>query len=291
MNKNSIIGFILIGVIMFGFTWYQSKQYSKQAEIQAQLDSIALAEQMAAMALDSVKRAEGLVTDGEMAGVKVMNMPAYKDSLLTEARLAEEGIYKLSNDKVEIEFTTKGAQLYSVKLNDYKAYDSTDLYLVKPHGSQMGVSVYAGENVNTKDFVFRVAEHSDSVIVMQLPFAGGGYIQQKYSLSEGSYMMKNELSFVGMENIIPRNVSSVDMDWALIIPRLEKGYKNEKQYSKLDYYFTGDKKPEEIARGKDGSKRIDTKVKWFAFQQQFFSAMMTAQNEFSSADFDVKYFP
>ncbi|MBE6215727.1 MAG: membrane protein insertase YidC [Bacteroidales bacterium] len=291
MNKNSIIGFILIGVIMFGFTWYQSKQYSKQAEIQAQLDSIALAEQMAAMALDSVKRAEGLVTDGEMAGVKVMNMPAYKDSLLTEARLAEEGIYKLSNDKVEIEFTTKGAQLYSVKLNDYKAYDSTDLYLVKPHGSQMGVSVYAGENVNTKDFVFRVAEHSDSVIVMQLPFAGGGYIQQKYSLSEGSYMMKNELSFVGMENVIPRNVSSVDMDWSLIIPRLEKGYKNEKQYSKLDYYFTGDKKPEEIARGKDGSKRIDTKVKWFAFQQQFFSAMMTAQNEFSSADFDVKYFP
>ena len=291
MNKNSIIGFILIGVIMFGFTWYQSKQYSKQAEIQAQLDSIALAEQMAAMALDSVKRAEGLVTDGEMAGVKVMNMPAYKDSLLTEARLAEEGIYKLSNDKVEIEFTTKGAQLYSVKLNDYKAYDSTDLYLVKPHGSQMGVSVYAGENVNTKDFVFRVAEHSDSVIVMQLPFAGGGYIQQRYSLSEGSYMMKNELSFVGMENVIPRNVSSVDMDWSLIIPRLEKGYKNEKQYSKLDYYFTGDKKPEEIARGKDGSKRIDTKVKWFAFQQQFFSAMMTAQNEFSSADFDVKYFP
>ena len=290
MNKNSIIGFVLIGVIMFGFTWYQSRQYSKQAEIQAQLDSIALAEQMAAMALDSAKRAEGLVTDGEMAGVKVMNMPAYKDSLLTEARLADEGIYKLSNDKVELEFTTRGAQLYSVKLNDYKAYDSTDLYLIKPHGSQMGISVYAGENVNTKDFVFKVAEHNDSSIVMQLPFAGGGYIQQKYWLTEGSYMMKNELSFVGMENVIPRNVSNIDIDWSVIIPRLEKGYKNEKQYSKLDYYFTGDKKSEEIARGKDAAKRIDTKVKWFAFQQQFFSAIMTAQSEFASADLETKYF-
>ena len=290
MNKNSIIGFVLIGVIMFGFTWYQSRQYSKQAEIQAQLDSIALAEQMASMALDSAKRAEGLVTDGEMAGVKVMNMPAYKDSLLTEARLADEGIYKLSNDKVELEFTTRGAQLYSVKLNDYKAYDSTDLYLIKPHGSQMGISVYAGENVNTKDFVFKVAEHNDSTIVMQLPFAGGGYIQQKYWLTEGSYMMKNELSFVGMENVIPRNVSNIDIDWSVIIPRLEKGYKNEKQYSKLDYYFTGDKKSEEIARGKDAAKRIDTKVKWFAFQQQFFSAIMTAQNEFASADLETKYF-
>lgn len=290
MNKNSIIGFVLIGVIMFGFTWYQSKQYKEQAAVQAQLDSIALAEQMAAMALDSVKRAEGLVAEGEMVGVKILNMPAYKDSLLTEARLAQEGIYRLANDKVEIEFTTKGAQLHSVKLNDYKAYDSTDLYLIKPHGSQMGISIYAGENVNTKDLVFRIAEHTDSSIVMQLPFSAGGYIQQKYILPAGSYMMQNELSFVGMENIIPRNVSSIDMDWSVIIPRLEKGYKNEKQYSKLDYYFEGDKKPEEIARGKDASKRVDTKFEWFAFQQQFFSAIMTAQNDFASADFDVRYF-
>ena len=286
MNKNSIIGFVLIGVIMFGFTWYQNKQYQKQAEIQAQLDSIAMVEQMAAMALDSAKIAEGVVAEG----VKVLNMPAYKDSLLTEARLATEGIYKLSNDKVEIEFTTRGAQIYSAKLNDYKTYDSTDLYLIKPNASQMGISVYAGENVNTKDFVFSVAEHTDSSIVMQLPFAGGGYIQQKYTLADGSYMMQNELSFVGMENVIPRNVSNVDIDWSVIIPRLEKGYKNEKQYSKLDYYFEGDKKSEEIARGKDGSKRIDAKIEWFAFQQQFFSAIMTADNGFASADFDVKYY-
>ena len=81
MNKNSIIGFVLIGVIMFGFTWYQNKEYQKQAAVQAQLDSIALAEQMAAMAIDSVKRAEGLVAEGNMAGVKVTNMPAYKDKL------------------------------------------------------------------------------------------------------------------------------------------------------------------------------------------------------------------
>ena len=285
MNKNSIIGFVLIGAIMLGFTWYQSKQYQKQAEIHAQLDSIALAEKMTEMAIDSVKMA-----NGDEAAVKVVNMPSYKDSLLTEARLAEEGIYKLTNDKVELEFTTRGAQLYSVKINDYKAYDSTDLYLVKPNGSQMGITVYAGENVNTKDFVFQVAEHTDSSIVMQLPFAGGGYIQQKYWLTDGSYMMKNELSFVGMENIIPRNVSNIDIDWSVIIPRLEKGYKNEKQYSKLNYYFTGDKSSEEVARAKDGSKSIDTKMKWFAFQQQFFSLIMTAGNEFSSADLQAKYF-
>ena len=290
MNKSNLTGFVLIFAIMMGFSWYQSRQYSKQMEAQAQLDSIARAEQMVAMALDSVKRAEGLVTDGEMAGVKVRDMPAYKDSLLTEARLADASVYKLSNDKVEIEFTTRGAQPYSVKINDYKSYDSTDLYLIKPEMSQMGISIFAGENINTKDFVFRVAEHNDSLIVMQLPFAEGGYIQQKYSLTKGSYMLQNELSFVNMDGVIPQNVSMLDIDWSVVIPRLEKGYKNEKQYSKLDYYFSGDKKPEEIGRGRDASKRVDTKLKWFAFQQQFFSAIMTSGSEFASADLSVKYF-
>ena len=288
MNKSNLIGFVLIFAIMMGFSWYQSKQYNKQVEAQAQLDSIARVEQMAAMALDSMKRAEGTV---ETAGVMIQTMPVYKDSMLTEARLGSAQVYKLSNDKMEIEFTTKGAQPYSVKLNDYKSYDSTDLYLIKPEGSQLGISIFAGENINTKDFVFQVAEHTDSTIVMQLPFAQGGYIQQKYSISDGSYMVQNELSFVGMGNVIPRNVSMLDMDWSVIIPRLEKGYKNEKQYSKLDYYFEGDKKPEEIARNRDQSKSVNTKFKWFAFQQQFFSAIMTSGSEFSSADFDVKYFP
>ena len=284
MNKNNIIGFVLIGVIMFGFTWYQSKQYTKQMEAQAQLDSIAFVEQMAAMAMDSVMKAE------TAENVAVKALPAYKDSMLTEARLAEAQIYKLSNDKIEVEFTTRGAQPYSVKINDYMTYDSTDLYLIKPEQSQYGVNVYAGENINTKDLVFNVVEHNDSLLVMQLPFTQGGYIQQVYALSEGSYMVQNELSFVGMENIIPRNVSMLDIDWNVVIPRLEKGYKNEKQYSKLNYYFTGDKKSEEIGRGRDADERINTKVKWFAFQQQFFSAIMTSGSEFASADLSVRYF-
>ena len=289
MNKSNIIGIVLIGVIMFGFTWYQSKQYEKQMEYQAQLDSIARVENMAAMAMDSINRAQGVAADGTTA-VSVQTMPAYKDSLLTEARLAQGDILSLSNDKIEVEFTTKGAQPYSVRIFDYKAYDSTDLYLIKPDHSQYSINVFAGENINTKDFAFQVTEHTDSTVVMRLPFAQGGYIQQKYALSEGSYMVRNELSFVDMGNVIPRNVSMLDIDWSLIIPRLEKGYKNEKQYSKLDYYFEGDKKPEEVGRSRDDNERIDTKFKWFALQQQFFSAIMTSGTSFASGDLDVKYY-
>ena len=286
MNKNTIIGFVLIGLIMFGFSFYQSKQYQKQAEAQAQLDSIAMVERAMQAAADSAK-----VDSGETTAVKVQveNTPVYKDSLLNEARNAQEQILTLANDKINVEFTTKGAQFYSVKINDYTSYDSTALYLVKPQMSQYGINLYAGEYINTKDFVFDVVEHNDSVLVMRMPFSNGGYLQQKYTLVAGSYNVKNELSISG--NVVPRNVSSLDIDWTLTVPRLEKGYKNEKQYSKLDYYFDGDKKPEQIGRGRDASERINAKFKWFAFQQQFFSAIMTAPQEFASSDdLSVKFF-
>ena len=286
MNKNTIIGFVLIGLIMFGFSFYQSKQYQKQAEAQAQLDSIAMVERAMQAAADSA-----LVDSGETTAVKVQvdNTPVYKDSLLNQARNAQEQIVALANDKINVEFTTKGAQFHSVKINDYMSYDSTALYLVKPQMSQYGINLYAGEYINTKDFVFDVVEHNDSVLVMRMPFSNGGYLQQKYTLAAGSYHVSNELSISG--NVIPRNVSSLDIDWTLTVPRLEKGYKNEKQYSKLDYYFDGDKKPEQIGRGRDASERVNAKFKWFAFQQQFFSAIMTAPQEFASSDdLSVKFF-
>lgn len=290
MDKNSIIGFVLIGVIMIGFTWFQNRQYREQMEIQAQLDSVARVEQMAEIAMDSLKRAQGLVSEEGNTQVKVVNMPAYKDSMLSVARLAEPELVRLENDKIEVVFNTKGAQPYSVRIKDYKAYDSTDLYLIKPQMSSYDISIYAGEYINTKDFTFEVASRTDTSLVMRLPFAQGGYIQQEFNLSEGSYMVENQLSFVGMDNVIPRNVSMFDIDWGVVIPRLEKGYKNEKQYSKVDYYFTGDKKPEEMGRSRNDSKRVDSRMKWFAFQQQFFSAIMTAENEFASADLEVKFF-
>ena len=83
-----------------------------------------------------------------------------------------------------------------------------------------------------------------------------------------------------MENVIPKNVFSFDVDYFVTMPRMEKGYKSEVQYSKLDYYFNGEKKPEAIAKGRSAQKRVDARVSWFAFQQQFFSAIMRSPQEF-----------
>ena len=292
MDKNTITGFVLIGLILFGFTWYQSRQYDKQIAYQAQLDSIAAVERAAGMAAESI--ADSLQASAAEEGVAapVQGKAAiYKDSLLNLASGGEERIVTISNDKIEVAFTTKGAQPYSAKVKEYRNYDSTDLYIFRPGASEMGIGIYAGETINTKDFYFDVIEATDSSAAFSLQFAGGGSIIQRYALSEGSYMMTNTLTFKDMDNVIPKNATFCDFDWALTIPRMEKGYKNEMQYSKVDYYFDGEKKPEEIGRGRNASKRIENSLEWFAFQQQFFSAIVRPDSRFSSGQVSVEFHP
>ena len=288
MDKNSVIGFILIAVIFIGFSVFQSRQARKQAELQAQLDSVALAQSVEAQ----LAEAERLATLPDSVRTLPGNIQAiYKDSLLETASRGEAQSVVLENDKVRIEFTTRGAQPASVLVKDYTNFDGSPLYLFRPGGASYSFSVYAGEYIRTADFNFAVAERTDSTVVMRLPFAGGGYIEQKYTLHAGSYQVDNLLSFVDMGAVIPRNVSALDMDLTVTMPRMEKGYKNETQYSKLDYYFEGDKKPVEIGRGRNASRRVDSKLSWFAFQQQFFSAILRAPQQFASGELAVSFFP
>lgn len=287
MDKNSVIGFVLIALIFIGFSAFQSNRARKFAEYQAQLDSIALAQQPAT-------RQDSLAVIDPEFSVGDEIAPAqsiYKDSLLAKAHLQAGRILTLSNDVLEFQINTMGAQPYSVRLKDYRNYDSTSLHIFNPGAAEYSVSIYTGEYIKTKDFNFEVASQTDSSAVLRLPFAGGGYIEQSYTLVGDSYRVDNNIAFVGMDSVIPRNVSSFDLDFNVTMPRMEKGYKNETQYSKLDYYFEGDKKPVEIGKGRNASKRVDSKLSWFAFQQQFFSAIVRSPQQFSSGELAVQFHP
>lgn len=299
MDKNSVIGFILIGVILFGFTFWQSGQYRRQMEAQAQIDSVAFAEAQRQMALDSIakvradsiRRANGDTLDLAEAALPIgqATAPTYKDSLLETASGAEGEVILLSNERLDLEINTKGAQPWSAHVKDYFNYDSTDLYIFKPGSAEFGIQVYTGEYINTKDFVFSVTERTDTSVTLRLAFAGGGRIEQRYSLREDSYMVDNTVSFIGMDAVIPRNVSAVDFGYDITIPRMEKGYRNEVQYSKGAVMFNGDKKPTEVGRGRSASRRMDSQVSWLAFQQQFFSAIFRAKDNYASGQMGVEF--
>ena len=296
MDKNSIIGFVLIALIMMGFFGYQSVQVKKQQAYQAQLDSIAAAEAYAQWQLDSAWRAEHpeeAIAASEPVATSVQSpvAPVYSDSLLNAAARSEASIITLENEKLKVEFTTRGAQPYSVLVKDYLTYGKEPLYLLQEGKSELGYIVYAPTAVDTRKFNFQVTETTDSTVVMRLPFSGGGYIEQRYSLLPDSYSVNETLSLVGMGHLIPRNVSSIDVDFSATIGRMEKGYKNETQYSRLNYYFPDDKKPANIGNGRKGEKRFNNNIEWFAFQQQFFSAIMRAPGNFSYGEFKIDFVP
>ena len=286
MDKNSIVGLILIAMVLFGFTYVQKRRYQNELEKHpelAQTEAATQEQQSAPQPEAQLGQASGEAPAPQQAAI-------YKDSLLGVASSSEAVLYTLENDLLSVVFTSKGAQPYSAHVKNYTNYDKTDLYLFKDGQNKYEVSVYAGEAIKTSDFVFDLVESSDTRLVFRLPFSGGGYIQQTYELPADSYMMSSRLSFVGMGEIIPQNVSNVDIDFATVVPRMEKGFKNESQYSKLDYYFDGEKKPVEMGRGRNNSKRIDSRLSWFAFQQQFFSYIIRAHEGFSLGDLSIDFF-
>lgn len=287
MDKKSVIGFILMGLVLVGFTIFQSKQAEQQLIERKKQEAISLARRDSLAAIEAAKMPEK-VEANSVVEQKHEEEHIYKDASLDARKRAEGQIIRLANDKLELEINTKGAQLWSARLKDYSNYGGSDLYLFKAGDNHYDVSVYVGEFIQTQNFTFDVVSCSDSLAVLRMPFENGGYIEQVYSLSAGSYMVNSELAFVNMTNI-PRQVNSIDVDFATVIPRMEKGYKNESQYSKLNYYFTGDKKPLEMGRGRSNAKKIASNLEWFAFQQQFFSMIVRAPGQFSSGDLSVNF--
>ena len=287
MDKKSVIGFILMGLVLVGFTIFQSKQAEQQLIERRKQEAISLARRDSLAAIEAAKMPEK-AEENSVVEQKHEEEHIYKDASLDARKRAEGQIIRLANDKLELEINTKGAQLWSARLKDYSNYGGSDLYLFKAGDNHYDVSVYVGEFIQTQNFTFDVASCSDSLAVLRMPFENGGYIEQVYSLSAGSYMVNSELAFVNMTNI-PRQVNSIDVDFETVIPRMEKGYKNESQYSKLNYYFTGDKKPLEMGRGRSNAKKIASNLEWFAFQQQFFSMIVRAPGQFSSGDLSVNF--
>ena len=280
MDKNSVIGFVLIALVFIGFSVFENNRARKWAEYNAQQDSIALAQKIAVQ--DSLAALQPAVQSEGESFAAPLQSAVYKDSLIERAYRAEGSIVALENEKIRIEFNTKGAQPHSALLKEYKAYGGDPLYLFRGGDAEYSFSIYAGQYLHTKDLNFELAYKDESSVVFRLPFSSGGYIEQKYTLSGDGYPLNDELSFSGMSSFIPRNVNVIDLDFNVSVPRMEKGYKNESQYSKLDYYFEGDKKPEEIGRGRSSGKRVDSKLSWFAFQQQFFSTILRAPDQFAS---------
>ena len=291
MNEkgNSILGFALIGLILIGFSWYNTKKAGEQAERQRFIrDSIAMVEAERYEA----QLAAAADTSAVEAAVGEEFAPLYQSQMLNEASASKTEYYTIENDKLSITLTSLGAQPYKVLVKDYYTYDSLDLYLIRPGKSSFDLEINADQWINTSDLNFSVASQTDNSIALRLNFDENSYIESSYTLSEGSYLVDYDLKFVGMDRYLDPRTQQVTMDWVVDMPRLEKGYTNEKNYSAVAYRYASNTDVKTLGQRKDSVKEtFSADLRWFGFQQQFFSAIMVAPESFSSGTLVNKFYP
>jgi len=295
MDKNSIFGILLIAAILITWGVVQSPDKKELAARKRLADSLALV-QPAQVLPGTAETVKQVAVAGQAA--------AGSDSATAQELLNELGVfaanatgkdkfYTLENDLIKLVISSKGGRPYSVELKKYKTFSREPVVLFNGDSTQFGLTFYdQNKPISTNELYFKPADtlaHSAAVsrdsLVMRLAVDENKYIEYRYSVEPGSYMVGFALQLVGMKDIVTRDPSSLDMSWEINVPQHEQEKKNENQYTSL--YFRHYKEDVDFFRARQSKdvqqQEIPTQIQWVAFKNQFFSSVIIADEAFSNA--------
>ena len=284
-KRSSIIGFALIGVILLMFSWYNTKQAEKRQQeavrVQDSLAAVTALQQESEA--DTAAVAEMLAEEAE---------EAYPEGWLAEASQAATEFYTLENDKVRIRISSKGAQPYEVLIKDYYTYDSAALVLVRPDKSLFDLEFNTNQWLNTSDLNFSAVGATDSTLTLRLQFSDAAWVDAVYTLPADSYKLDYRLHFTGMNQVLDRRTGRMTLKWVLDVPRLEKGYQNERNYSGVAYKYLTNNEVKTLGKRRDTAEEsFNSSIRWFGFQQQFFSAILVSEDGFPAGRLMNRFYP
>jgi len=271
MDKNTITGFILIALVVIGFSWY-SQPSKEELEAMARQDSIAAVEQQ--------KQAEA-----EKKAEEVVASPATPDSssLFFSQSNGEGERILLQNNKVKIGINSKGAVVEDAEIIGYKSRrrDGDVVILGKEDASMKLTLPLKQENLCLTDLVFNIAEKTDSSVVF-VAEQEGKQLQVSYTLRPNAYMLDMDIASQGLEGMAMPGETALLLDWKATVLQQEKGRDFENRYSSLTYKRQG-KGVKKLSEMKDDSKEPEEALEWIAFKNQFFSAVLIADKPMTKA--------
>ena len=281
MDKNTVIGLVIIFLILIGFSYLNRSSEEQVREMQRQ-DSIARVEKQK-MEIAAVQRQLEMeaAANGNAAGIK-------RDSVFMQDSLAEQ-LYTLENDKIKLNISTRGGRITIVDLKEYRTHDSLPLVLWKEKESVLGMNFYAqNKEINTENFLFvpstttttLYAKEQAQTLTMRLYADSTKYIEYQYSLAPDSYMVDFNIITHNMGDVIASNSSFLTLNWGVNMPQLEKSKDFENRYTGIYYKFFEDD-VEHMSLTSDEEETLTTKVQWIDFKQQFFSSILIAKTPFS----------
>lgn len=213
-----------------------------------------------------------------------------KNGAFASSMTGTEQIVKLRSDSLEVEVSTKGGVITRAKLLGYKAYNAPQVEVFTPEDNQYGFVLSNNtQRFETQNFYFTPDQVTDSSVVMKLDLGGGATWGLKYTLERGSYMVRMEMVQSGMNQIIPLNINTVDLNWHQKMARHEEGKMFEERNSAIYYKYAGEGGDVEYTKESgDDDKDIKDRLKWISTKNQFFSAVLIADSVFSGAHLESR---
>ena len=275
MNRDTIIGFVLIALVLIGFSWWNQPS-AEEIEAARKQDSIAAA----------IKDNAAKQQKAEQAAKKAEAENAAKGdstALFFSALNGQNQPIVLKNDKVELTFNTKGGTIAKAVIKGFlDREDKMDVTLFDEKTQQMNFMLAGkSENIITQDLYFTPSNVTDSTVTMTAQAGNGGRLVLNYQLGK-DYMLHFNLQAQGLNGMFAPNYKEMDIEWRDMARQQEKGFTFENRYSTLTY--------KEKKGGTDylseTSEKIDEKIEeqldWVAFKNQFFSAALIAKDEFAA---------
>ena len=283
MDKNNIIGFLLIAAVLIGFSWYNQPS----AE-----------EQRAAFVKDSIEQANKSQSEKAAQMEKNKRQQAEKQKVLSDttslfhkALTGNVGRIVLKNKKVELTFSSKGAYVEQAIIKGYVGHnikvkngsaDKKNLTLFSGADQSISYLLNAKEtNINTAELYFVPSEVSDSTVTFIADAGEGKSLTLKYELGQ-DYMLHMQMSVQGMAGLFAPGTQTMDVDWKDKARQQERGFSFENRYATLTYHKKDGGTDYLNETKEEIDKSIEEQIDWVAFKNQFFSSVMIAKNNFQS---------
>ena len=274
MDKNTIIGFVLIAAVLIGFSWY-SQPSAEEIAAQHTQDSLTLV---------AKQRAEKQQKAAEDARKKTLTSVAKEDTtvLFYASMKGTAQNIVLKNSKVELTLSTKGGTVAKAVIKNFKDHNGNKDVTLFTEKDQRLNFLLAGKNSNiiTEDLFFTPSQVTDSTVTMTATTGQGQAIVLHYLLGK-DYMLHASMQVNGMADLFAPTYRSMDVEWTDKARQQERGFTFENRYSTLTYHLTKGGTDYLNATSEKKDEPVEETIDWIAFKNQFFSAVMIAKNDFA----------
>ncbi len=309
MDRNTIIGLLMIFAIFIGFTIYNQPSKEELEKIQHRRDSLAMVQMQrdtSRIAVEEVnqKNEDSQLSAREFTQAETTEM---RDKLgyFANAGRGEDKEFVIENDVIKIRISKKGGKILNVRLKKYQTYDSLPLDLFNHNNPKFGYTFFSNSRIiNTSDLYFEpfytdknwqgkdslfVTENDTLSFAMRLYTSNGDssfnknqYIEYVYTLYGENYMMNYDINLVGMNNVIDP-VNKIDLIWETDLRRQERSIENERNEATIYYKYSKDE-VDYLTETKDLEESLVTSLKWLSFKTKFFVASLIAESAFTNAN-------